>query len=211
MSPSSGGSAPHDVAVSCSATNASSYRIDCGNGVSNLASTALCRYTTAGTYTPKCTVNGTISSPACQSTVNVSAPPPTPKCSTTITGVVTNPLSTATPGLCDIGSLDITSFGVSVVTNTTYYTWKCKNGTELSPPCSANYTPVTPASPDLKLKKYVNNVDAQNNGTAVNIPNNSTFTYTVTVENVGLGSLTPSLTTVYDPLPAGVTLTATPL
>lgn len=39
--------APIDVAVNCSATNATTYRIDCGNGTTHLTSSGVCRYNTA--------------------------------------------------------------------------------------------------------------------------------------------------------------------
>ncbi len=92
----------------------------------------------------------------------------------------------------------------------TNYTWTCTSGTNLSPLCSANYTPPQPTSPDLALKKYVNGNDAQNVANAYEVNNGSTYTYTINIENVGSGNLTNSTTTVTDPLPAGVTLTSTP-
>lgn len=91
------GAAPLDVSVSCNATNATTYNIDCGNGTTNLASTAVCRYVTGGTFTPRCTVNGSVTSPACTKTITVSPPPPTPACSTVITGTQTFSLTSVTP------------------------------------------------------------------------------------------------------------------
>lgn len=91
------GAAPLDVSVSCNATNATTYNIDCGNGTTNLASTAVCRYITGGTFTPRCTVNGSVTSPACTKTITVTPPPPTPACSTVITGTQTFPLTSVTP------------------------------------------------------------------------------------------------------------------
>lgn len=39
------------------------------------ARTGTCTYATPGTYTPRCTVNGNITSPACTKTVTVNPPP----------------------------------------------------------------------------------------------------------------------------------------
>lgn len=91
------GDAPLNVSVTCNATDATSYHIDCGNGTVNLASTAVCRYVTGGSFTPRCTVNGSVTSPACTKTVTVTPPPVTPACSTVITGTQTSPLSSVTP------------------------------------------------------------------------------------------------------------------
>ncbi len=96
------GTAPLDVSITCNATNATSYHIDCGNGTTNLTSTAVCRYVTGNTFTPRCTINGSITSNACTKTITVAAPAPTPVCSTTITGTQTFPLSSVTPGLCNV-------------------------------------------------------------------------------------------------------------
>ena len=98
----SSGTAPHTVNLSCNATNASSYKIDCGNGFTNLSSTATCVYRDGGTFTPTCTINGSMTSPACTSTVTVNPPPATPLCSSTITGTQTSPLFSTTPGICAI-------------------------------------------------------------------------------------------------------------
>ena len=79
-----------------------------------------------------------------------------------------------------------------------------------SPVCSANYTPPQPGAPDLALKKFINGNDAQLVSSAIDITNNTAFTYTINITNVGSGTLLNSTTTVLDPLPAGITLTSTP-
>ncbi len=107
------GTAPLDVAVSCNATNASTYHIDCGNGTTHLSSAGVCRYVAGGTYSPVCTVNGSITSPSCTTNVTVNPPPPAPVCSSTIRGSVDFPVSSVTPGLCSIGS--VATFGATVV------------------------------------------------------------------------------------------------
>lgn len=91
------GSAPLDVNVTCNATDATNYLIDCGNGTVNLTSTAVCRYVTGGTYAPRCTINGNITSAACTKNVVVNPPPVAPACSTTITGTQTFPITAVTP------------------------------------------------------------------------------------------------------------------
>ncbi len=202
------GTAPLDVSLTCNATNATSYLIDCGNGTTNLATTAICRYREGGTFTPRCTINGSISSPACTKTITVTAPPPAPACSTVITGTQTFPISSVTPGLCNLWTS--TGFTVNIVWPQSNYSWFCTNGVTNSPACTANYTPPVVTSPDLALKKYVNGSDAQNVATAYDVNNNSAFTYTITLQNVGSGALISSTTTVSDPLPAGITLTAPP-
>lgn len=109
-----------------------------------------------------------------------------------------------------MGTVASGSFNTVIVGTQTNYTWNCTNGTVNTPVCSANYTPPQPNAPDLALKKYVNGSDAQNVAAAVDISNNTTFNYTIEIKNVGSGALNSSTTTVNDPLPAGITLTATP-
>ena len=200
------GTAPLDVSVSCNATNASTYRIDCGNGTTHLSSAGVCRYVAGGTYAPVCTVNTDITSPSCTTSVTVNPPLPAPVCSPTIRGSVDFPLSSVTPSLCSIGS--VATFGATVVGSTTNYAWSCNNAGQAAA-CTANYTP-PPVPADLALKKYVNTVDAQDNASAVNIQSGTSYVYTVTVQNIGTGILIASRTTVSDPLPAGVTLTGLP-
>ena len=69
------GVVPLNVAVSCSATSAVKYLIDCGNSTSITTPTGTCRYPVVGTYTAKCTINDTISSVACTKIVTPSAAP----------------------------------------------------------------------------------------------------------------------------------------
>ena len=124
VSPASG-SAPLDVNVTCNATDATSYIIDCGNGTVNLTSTAVCKYVAGGTFAPRCTINGNITSAACTKNVTVTPPALTPTCSTTITGTQTFPLTSVTPGLCNVGTLTPLSFTASVVLTQTNYSWTC--------------------------------------------------------------------------------------
>ena len=95
--------------------NDEAYIIDCGNGTVNLTSTAVCRYVAGGTFAPRCTINGNITSPACTKTVTVTPPPVAPACRTVITGTQTFPLTSVTPGLCNVGNLTPLSFTASVV------------------------------------------------------------------------------------------------
>ena len=74
MNPSTG-TIPLNVTVTCSATSALKYLIDCGNSTSISTPTGVCRYPTVGTYTAKCTINDTISSVACTKTIIPSASP----------------------------------------------------------------------------------------------------------------------------------------
>lgn len=69
------GTAPLAVAVSCSATSAVNYLIECGNGTNITSSAGTCTYTANGSYAPKCTINDTVTSPACTKTVTVSDTP----------------------------------------------------------------------------------------------------------------------------------------
>ncbi len=79
MNPISGTSPLNSTAV-CNGVNVTSFKIDCGNGQvftkngSNNGSenfTQTCNYTAAGTYTPTCFVNDTITNNSCQKTVTV--------------------------------------------------------------------------------------------------------------------------------------------
>ena len=72
------GPVPLNVNMTCGATDATSYLIDCGNSTSITARTGVCRYPVAGTYTPKCSINGTLTSPACTKTVIGTIPTPLP-------------------------------------------------------------------------------------------------------------------------------------
>ena len=74
------GPAPVNANVVCTGEKVQSFKVDCGNGQIFTGSgtnsgqesfTKTCNYTTSGTYTPKCFVNNTVTSPACQKTVTV--------------------------------------------------------------------------------------------------------------------------------------------
>jgi len=65
---------PHSSNVSCTWLNVDTYRIDCWNGQTINANTWTCNYTSVWTYTPKCYVNWTITSPSCEKTVTVQTP-----------------------------------------------------------------------------------------------------------------------------------------
>jgi hypothetical protein len=81
VSPSSG-QAPLDVEVSCTGTNATSYKIVCAPGQQIDGRTGTCKYTTMETYTPQCYINGNVTDNVkCKKTVTVTATPPAPKCS----------------------------------------------------------------------------------------------------------------------------------
>lgn len=63
--------------------------------------------------------------------------------------------------------------------------------------------PEEPKTPDFKIIKYVNNKDANDNGSAVSVKANQEFEYKVVVTNTGETKLTN--VKVWDVLPAGVT------
>lgn len=62
---------PLNVSVSCSWTNASSYRVNCWNWQTISANAWTCVYSTQWTYVPTCYVNTNITSASCQKTINV--------------------------------------------------------------------------------------------------------------------------------------------
>lgn len=62
--------------LSCSGTNADSYKIQCGNGKTINSKTWTCTYTSGGNYIPKCIVNNNITSNACEKTISVTNPTP---------------------------------------------------------------------------------------------------------------------------------------
>ncbi len=70
------GDVPLDVDVSCDTTNETSVSIACGNGQTINGKTGTCNYATVGTFYPVCTVNNSITSPTCQTTVKVRKPAP---------------------------------------------------------------------------------------------------------------------------------------
>ena len=77
------GDAPLNVTATCEGYKVNTFRIDCGNGQeftkngSNSGDESfsrVCNYTTAGTYTPRCYVNGSLSGNSCRKTVTVTNP-----------------------------------------------------------------------------------------------------------------------------------------
>ena len=70
------GDVPLDVDVSCDVTNATSVAIDCGNGQTIVGKTGTCKYAAVGTFYPVCTVNTSITSNDCKTTVKVKSPAP---------------------------------------------------------------------------------------------------------------------------------------
>lgn len=145
------GAAPLNVAVACTGTNAATYRIDCGNGITNLTNTAVCRYPTMGTYTPRCYVNGNVTSAACAKTITVT--PPVACVPGTTTGPQAAPLTAASPGLCP-GAQTVGGFTGTTVGTLTTYNWSC-NGSAVGGACAATFNSSTAAAGvDLSLKKY---------------------------------------------------------
>ncbi len=79
------GIAPVNSVATCSGYKVSTYKIDCGNGQvfngagsnsGNQTFNHTCNYTTPGTYTPICTINGSITNSTCQKSVTITSPTP---------------------------------------------------------------------------------------------------------------------------------------
>ncbi len=68
--------APFTTNVSCSASNATTYEIQCGNGKVINSQTGICSYPVGSDYTARCIVDGNITSNACTQTVRVTNPTP---------------------------------------------------------------------------------------------------------------------------------------
>jgi hypothetical protein len=68
------GTTPLSSVVSCNTTSATSVSIDCGNGQVINSANGTCNYTTAGTFAPRCTVNGNITGTSCVGSVTASTP-----------------------------------------------------------------------------------------------------------------------------------------
>lgn len=69
------GNTPVSSTVSCNTSYETTVSIDCGNSQTISGKTGVCSYTTAGTYAPRCIVNGSISGPACTASVTATTPP----------------------------------------------------------------------------------------------------------------------------------------
>jgi hypothetical protein len=146
------GTTPVTTTLICSGSNLptnSTYAIECGNGTNATmtGNSGTCTYTNSSlvnsvTFVPKCTINGTLTSTACQTNVGVN-PAPTPgNCSTMLTGLQTSPVLA---GQCNIGMpINFVENG----TNPINYTWSCTgvNGGVTSPVCTASYSPVVTPS-----------------------------------------------------------------
>ena len=63
------GTTPFNSVVSCNTTSATTVSIACGNGQVINSANGTCNYTTAGTFAPRCTVNGNISGASCVGSV----------------------------------------------------------------------------------------------------------------------------------------------
>lgn len=82
------GTSPVTTTLTCSGSNlpvGSTYAISCGNGINATmsGSTGTCTYANTQssgslTFTPKCTINGTITAPACQTNVGINPIPVPP-------------------------------------------------------------------------------------------------------------------------------------
>lgn len=77
------GEAPQNIVTSCEGFKVGTWEIDCGNGQTfsgngNNGGTQTfnrtCKYTDAGTYTPTCTINGSITGNSCRKQVNITNP-----------------------------------------------------------------------------------------------------------------------------------------
>ncbi len=69
---------PLNVTATCSWTNASKYKITCGNWAILNSSTWQCTYPSSWTYEVSCTVNDSITSSSCKKTVTVNPVTPVP-------------------------------------------------------------------------------------------------------------------------------------
>ncbi len=79
------GETPTNVVATCSGYKVNTFTINCGNwqvftgngnNGGNQTFTRTCNYTTAGNFTPKCFINGSISNNSCQKTVRITDPQP---------------------------------------------------------------------------------------------------------------------------------------
>lgn len=134
-------------------------------------------------------------------------PTQTPVCSSAITGTQPNPISSSTPGLCQIGT--VANFqAVTGANGQINYTWQC-TGTNANPvACSANYRPTGPDKPDLSIKKRANGKDGQNLADAAQVNPGENFQYTYEVKNTGKAPA--KKVTVTDTFPRYVSVTAVP-
>ena len=71
------GTSPLTSTLSCATTDATTVSISCGNGTSISGANGTCTYSTVGSYTPVCTVNGNTTSSACTANISVNTPTPT--------------------------------------------------------------------------------------------------------------------------------------
>jgi hypothetical protein len=184
------GTSPVTTTLTCSGSNiptGATYAIDCGNGTAGTmnGNKGTCTYvnnTTTGslTFAPKCTINSTITSPACQTNVVANAVPVAGVCSSTLSGALSAPISA---GACAIGSpINFTAIGSPTIS----YTWLCAGtvGGANSPACTASYTPPITGSGlfDLSIKKYIESNDAQPDA-PVYLQTGSGFNYIIRVRN----------------------------
>jgi hypothetical protein len=145
------GTSPVTTTLTCNGSNlatGSSYTIDCGNGTTGVMSgnNGTCTYINnqpsgSLTFTPKCTINNTITSSACQTNIVANPPPVAGVCNSAVNGQTYPHTTTAYPvAQCTSGTPSVTTFP----TPGTTVSWTCSgtNGGATSPLCSASTLPV---------------------------------------------------------------------
>ena len=96
--------------------------------------------------------------PACV----VTPPPSGPKCSSSISGALSAPISPTTPGLCDVGTMTGFTMALPVLPDTTIrYVWKCEKTSYPDVGCAASYNSNQPSGPQVSIKKYAGTLDGQ--------------------------------------------------
>ena len=162
----------------------------------------MCNYTTVGAFAPRCTVNGSIMSPACTASVTTTPPVTTPPvCNPAKTGVQSTTVS-STDTLCSIGT--VSSFTANG-SNPVNYTWSCNNATSVA--CSATYTVVANNTPFVSIKKYVKTLGAAGDTQTapISVALGESFSYYYQLQNTGSVAATGVI--VKDTLPAYLTFT----
>lgn len=142
------GNSPVTTTLTCNGSNlpaGSTYAITCGDGNNAAMSgnAGTCTYTNNSpdksvTYSPKCTINGTLTAPTCQTNVGINPPPPPAACIPgTATGSQSAPVTATTPGLCLDGSA-VGGFTSTVAGTVTTYNWSC-GGSAVGGLCAATF------------------------------------------------------------------------
>lgn len=207
------GNSPVTTSLTCSGMDlpaGSTYAIACGNGTNAVmtGNVGTCTYTnpsstSSATFAPKCTINGALTSPACQTNVGVNPGILAACIPGTTTGPQIAPLIATSPNLCPATQV-VGGFTGATVATTTTYNWSC-NGSAVGGACAASYNSALNV-PILSIKKYANTADGQVVGDALSLVAGSSFNYRYDVTNSGNVAATGVVVT--DTLPQYTTLGA---